>query len=227
MDRWRIRLRCLRGRRPVRGRCSGRGYVLLTLAVAVGLSLTAIRSVRARLRPMLEAAAQVQIHDQVTSAIQDAVLTDLEARSVTYGDLVTLQKDDSGGIAAITAQAAAMGRLQTELGRTVLTAVQGVRTSSLAVPVGSLLDSDLLWAKGPAVQVRALWVGTVETSFDSQFVSAGINQTCHRIWLNVHVPIKVLLPGGPLETTVETRILAAETVIVGQVPDTVLNWERN
>ena len=179
------------------------------------------------LRPMLEAAAQVQIHDQVTSAIQDAVLTDLEARSVTYGDLVTLQKDDSGGIAAITAQATAMGRLQTELGRTVLTAVQGVRTSSLAVPVGSLLDSDLLWAKGPAVQVRALWVGTVETSFDSQFVSAGINQTCHRIWLNVHVPIKVLLPGGPLETTVETRILAAETVIVGQVPDTVLNWERN
>ena len=93
--------------------------------------------------------------------------------------------------------------------------------------MGSLLDSDLLWAKGPAVQVRALWVGTVETSFDSQFVSAGINQTCHRIWLNVHVPIKVLLPGGPLETTVETRILAAETVIVGQVPDTVLNWERN
>ena len=196
MGRWWIRLRCLRRRRPVRGRCSGRGYVLLTLAVAVGLSLTAIR-------PMLEAAAQVQIHDQVTSAIQDAVLTDLEARSVTYGDLVTLQKDDSGGIAAITAQAAAMGRLQTELGRTVLTAVQGVRTSSLAVPVGSLLDSDLLWAKGPAVQVRALWVGTVETSFDSQFVSAGINQTCHRIWLNVHVPIKVLLPGGPLETTGE------------------------
>ena len=106
MGRWWIGLRCLRGRRPVRGRCSGRGYVLLTLAVAVGLSLTAIRSVRARLRPMLEAAAQVQIHDQVTSAIQDAVLTDLEARSVTYGDLVTLQKDDSGGIAAITAQAA-------------------------------------------------------------------------------------------------------------------------
>ena len=36
---------------------------------------------------------------------------------MTYGDLVTLQKDDSGGIAAITAQAAAMGRLQTEFGR--------------------------------------------------------------------------------------------------------------
>ena len=106
--------------------------------------------------------------------------------------------------------------------------MQGVRTSSLAVPVGSLPDSNLLWAKGPAVQVRALWVGTVETSFDSQFVSAGINPDLPPgIWLNVHVPIKVLLPGGPLETTVETRILAAETVIVGQVPDTVLNWERN
>ena len=223
MGRWWIRLRC----RPVRGRCSGRGYALLTLAVAVGLSLTVIRSVRARLRPMLEAAAQVQIHDQVTSAIQDAVLSELETRGVTYGDLVTLQKDDSGGIAAITAQTAAMSRLQNELGRTVLTAVQGVRVSSLAVPVGSLLDSDLLWTRGPAVQVRALWVGTVETGFESQFDSAGINQTCHRVWLNIHVPVTVLLPGGPLETTVETRILAAETVIVGQVPDTVLNWNRN
>ena len=65
-------------------------------------------------------------------------------------------------------------------------------------------------------------VGTVEASFDSEFDSAGVNQPRHRIWLELQVPVQVMLPGGMLETTVVTRLLAAETIIVGQVPDAYL-----
>ena len=65
-------------------------------------------------------------------------------------------------------------------------------------------------------------VGTVRAEFDSQFTSAGVNQTLHRIWMEVTVPMTLLLPGGRVEVTVETRLCVAETVIIGQVPDTYL-----
>ena len=65
-------------------------------------------------------------------------------------------------------------------------------------------------------------IGTVQAEFDSQLTSAGVNQTLHRIWLEVSVPMDLLLPGGEVETALHTRLCVAETVIVGQVPDTYL-----
>ena len=90
------------------------------------------------------------------------------------------------------------------------------------MPLGSLFDLEPLWAKGPALRARAMTVGTVRTEFESQFTSAGVNQTLHRIWMEVSVPMKLLLPGGEVETTLHTRLCVAETVIVGKVPDTYL-----
>ena len=78
-------------------------------------------------------------------------------------------------------------------------------------------------ARGPALRARALTVGTLSAEFESEFSSAGVNQTIHKIWLEVSVPMSVLLPGGGVEVTVQTRLAAAETVIVGQVPNTYLS----
>ena len=65
-------------------------------------------------------------------------------------------------------------------------------------------------------------VGTVSAEFRSDFSQAGVNQTLHRIELEVAVPVTLILPGGQTELTVETGLLVAETVIVGAVPDTYL-----
>ena len=67
--------------------------------------------------------------------------------------------------------------------------------------------------------------GTVSAEFDSQFSSAGLNQTIHRIWLRIEVPLRVVLPGGQIETMVSSDYCVAETVIVGQVPDTCLQLD--
>lgn len=94
--------------------------------------------------------------------------------------------------------------------------------SEIQVPLGSLFDLEPLWAKGPAIRARAMTVGTVRAEFDSQLTSAGVNQTLHRIWMEVDVPMTLLLPGGEVEVSVDTRLCVAETVIVGKVPDTYL-----
>ena len=62
--------------------------------------------------------------------------------------------------------------------------------------------------------------------FSSSFSEAGVNQTLHRIELELTVPMTLLLPGGPVETESVTRLCVAETVIVGRVPDAYLQMER-
>ena len=65
-------------------------------------------------------------------------------------------------------------------------------------------------------------VGTVQAEFESEFSEAGVNQTRHRIWLHLSIPATVLLAGSAIEVPLDTELCVAETVIVGQVPNTYL-----
>ena len=166
------------------------------------------------------AAAQAQ--NTMTAVVENAVTADLAARQVSYADFVTIQRDEGGGITALTTDMARMNLLRAELIASILEALEGVDVSEIQVPLGSLFDLEPLWAKGPAIRARAMIVGTVRAEFDSQLTSAGVNQTLHRIWMEVDVPMTLLLPGGEVEVSVDTRLCVAETVIVGKVPDTYL-----
>ena len=71
--------------------------------------------------------------------------------------------------------------------------------------------------------MHGLVAGTVTADLHSEFLSAGINQTLHRLVLNVDVPLSILLPGSRGNTVAKVTVCVAETVIVGRVPDTYLN----
>ena len=196
---------------------------LVTLAAALLVAWGTIQVLEWRLRPAVAEIARTQIQNTITAAIEQAVAQDLAQRNVSYGDLVAIERDGSGSITALSTRTAQMNLLRGELMEAILAALEGVDVSVIQIPLGSLLDFEPFWARGPAIQVRAMTVGTVSAEFDSEFSSAGVNQTLHRLWLDAAVPVTVLLPGGWLEVAVQTRLPLAETVIVGQVPDTYLS----
>lgn len=195
---------------------------LLTLAIALLVAGTVIALLESKLRPVVAEVAAAQAQNAMTAVVEGAVTADLAARQVSYADFVTIQRDEGGAITALTTDMARMNLLRSELTAAVLEALEGVDVSDVQVPLGSLFDLEPLWAKGPALKAKAMTVGTVRAEFDSQFTSAGVNQTLHRIWLEVDVPMTLLLPGGEVEASLHTRLCVAETVIVGKVPDTYL-----
>lgn len=195
---------------------------LITLAVALIVAASVIALLEAKLRPVVAEVAAAQAQNTMTAVVENAVTADLAARQVSYADFVTIQRDEGGAITALTTDMARMNLLRAELVDAILEALEGVDVSEVAVPLGSLFDLEPLWAKGPAIKAKAMTVGTVRAEFDSQITSAGVNQTLHRIWMEVDVPMTLLLPGGPVETQLHTRLCVAETVIVGKVPDTYL-----
>lgn len=198
---------------------------LITLAVALIVAASIIALLEAKLRPVVAEIASAQAQNTITAVVENAVTADLAARQVSYADFVTIQRDEGGAITALTTDMARMNQLRAELVDAILEALDGVDVSEVAVPLGSLFDLEPLWAKGPAIKARAMTVGTVRAEFDSQLTSAGVNQTLHRVWMEVDVPMTLLLPGGEVEVAVDTRLCVAETVIVGKVPDTYLQLE--
>lgn len=195
---------------------------LLTLAVALLVAGAIITLLENKLRPVVAEIAAAQVRNTMTAVVENAVTAGLAARQVSYADFVTIQRDEGGAITALTTDMARMNLLRTELTAAILEALEEVDISDVQVPLGSLFDLESLWAKGPALKARAMTVGAVRAEFDSQLTSAGVNQTLHRIWMEVDVPMTLLLPGGEVEVALDTRLCVAETVIVGQVPDTYL-----
>lgn len=192
---------------------------VLTWLVAAGVMLCAVRVTERALRPVLAAAARYQVRSQVTAAVEQWAARDLQERGVDYSDFVTITRNEAGEITALSADMARLNLLRAELSAHLLERLEDGQLE-LTIPVGSLLPLEPTWARGPELHLRALALGTASAEFESEFTSAGINQTRHRLWLELSVPVTVLLPGGGEELTVDSRLCVAETVIVGQVPQT-------
>ena len=192
---------------------------VLTWLVAAGVMLCAVRVTERALRPVLAAAARYQVRSQVTAAVEQWAARDLQERGVDYSDFVTITRNEAGEITALSADMARLNLLRAELSAHLLERLEDSQLE-MTIPVGSLLPIEPTWARGPELHLRALALGTASAEFESEFTSAGINQTRHRLWLELSVPVTVLLPGGGEELTVDSRLCVAETVIVGQVPQT-------
>ena len=200
---------------------------VVTLLVACALAFGVIRGLETRLRPVLEEAARAQVVNQMTGVLEHAALEALSQQEVEDAALVSIERNGDGAITALTTDMAKLNVLRTQIVDQVLRELEGVDVSAIRIPLGSVLDSDLIWARGPSVQARAMTVGTISAEFTSDFTAAGVNQTLYRLWLELSVPLTVMLPGGEVQAELNSRLCVAETVIVGSVPSTYLQMEAS
>ena len=83
----------------------------------------------------------------------------------------------------------------------------------------------MLSGRGPGVKIRISSIGNIETNLNSEFTSQGINQTLHRIYVDISCNVKVLTPFKDIERKITNKVLLAENVIVGNIPDTYYSLE--
>lgn len=204
-----------------RWRRYGRGYRIRWKAVLIiALFLGIIILLDGQLRPIIKSIATNEARIKSVDTINDAVLNELRENKVSYNDLVTVERNQSGEVLAITTNMVQMN----ELKATVIHSVQeqlGDGHKDIGVPLGTLLGNDFLHGRGPKVPLRVTLAGNVNADFKSSFESAGINQTKHQIYLNIHTSVYSFIPGFDTTTEVETNIPVAETIIVGEVPQVV------
>lgn len=199
---------------------SRRAVLRLMALLLVGGLLSLILLGMIRMRPLLESLATTRVSNTVNRIISEAVNEAIENGDISYEQLISLEKDSDGKIAAVHSNMAAFNRLQAQILDIILAKIDQVSARELSIPVGTLTGSALLAGRGPRISVRMESVGSSSARFENRFASAGINQTNHRIVLAVDVSVSILLPGYATATRVSTDVTVAETVIVGSVPQT-------
>ena len=172
--------------------------VLLFLAVSAVLAF--LLHAGAQMRPLLGSLASTRVSNAVNRIVYQAVNEAIDSGQIAYEQLVSYEKDNEGRITMVRSNMAAFNRLQSQILDLILGRIDQVSARELSIPVES--------------------VGSSSARFENQFESAGINQTKHRIVLRIDVYVSILLPGYSAVTQVSNEITVAETVIVGEVPDT-------
>ena len=210
---------------PMRGFYSYRHHVprrmlvrviLLVFAAAV-IVLTVIGG--GQMRAILTRLATTRVTSTVNRIVSETVNDAVENGTFQYDRMISFEKDNNGAITAVKSNMTEFNRLQAEILKEILGKVSEVSTKELAIPVGTLTGSSLLAGRGPAITVKMQSVGSSAAVLENEFTSAGINQTKHRILLRVDVSVSILLPGFVTATKVSNTVTVAETIIVGDVPD--------
>lgn len=201
-------------------RFTGRQRVLIWLTVIFALLLALAVAVVLHMKPVVVDLATARTSNAVNRIVVAAVNDAVDSGRIDYEQLVDFDKDAEGHVTALRSNMAAFNRLQASIADDILQRMAEVSSTDLAIPIGTLTGSPLLAGRGPCLRVRMQSVGTATARFDNQFSSAGINQTRHRIILDVDVHVSILLPGLTTYTKVSNEISVAETVIVGGVPET-------
>ena len=191
----------------------------------VGLLLLMIGSVvllQLRIAPTLRRIAENQVVNAASDAIFRAVARQLQTGSVDYSRIIGLEKDETGRIAALTTDMQQVAKLKSEVLAFLDEEISNMDDEALSVPVGSLLFPTFFAGRGFSIPVRVLALNSTNADFYSSIESVGINQSVQQIRIPFTVSLSFLTPVGISDTDVTSDVLAAQTILLGDVPESYL-----
>lgn len=198
-----------------------RAFFLWSLVFLMILT-AAFLSLRVKYRQIIIDLARTQVMNVTSDLTNDAIAKQMAQGSISYDRLVYFEKDLQGKITALKTNMGEVNRLKTDILNTINDEILALDTSDIGIPLGSIFLPELFSGKGTAIPVHILAIRNSEAAFDSDFSEAGINQTLHQLNMEVTVDVAVLVLGQTDSFTVESEVVIAETVIVGDVPQTFL-----
>ncbi len=164
-------------------------------------------------RSKVKALSQDAVNRAVFEVINDATV---------YDSLVNIMRNEEGDIVLITSNAIQINAMSREIVENAQKKLEGMGQKGVDIPIGTFTGLPIFVGHGPAVTIKLIPIGSINCTFTSTFVSAGINQTNHRIYLEVISNVNVILPTATKNLTTATQMLISENIIIGKVPDTYL-----
>ena len=197
---------------------------LLVLAV---LLLAVFLLLRDQYDRVIQSLAQTQITNTTSDLTNDAIAHQIASGDIRYDRIVYFEKDLDGRITALKTNMSEVNRLKTDILNIINDEILALDTSDIGIPVGSLFLPELFSGKGFTIPVHILSIRNSDANFASHFSQAGINQSLHQLIMEVSVDVAVLVLGETSSFTIASEVVVAETVIVGDVPQTYLQTGGN
>jgi len=199
--------------------------ILIFLSIIISLLILFIYMLDKIILSTLMVVADGEMRTRAIEVIDRNIL-DLYDKEFNYDDIMKIEKDGQGNINMIRADTIKLNSLAAKVSLESQNKLREMGAVGIKIPIGYISKNVILSNLGPSVKVRMQPIGSVKTNYISEFESAGINQTRHKIYLEVETSIKVIIATKSDEVQIKNTIPVAETIIVGKVPTTNLDFGK-
>lgn len=190
-------------------------YVNIITIIVVAL-LTVFFLIKT-ITPVFNNLCQSEAKATATKIVNDTIDDVME--NYTYTDLVVINKDNDGKINSIHADTATLNKIVSNIATNIQKNIDSQENRDIYIRLGTFTGITLLSGRGPKVPIRISSIGNIDTNIKSEFESAGINQTIHRITLETKCEIQILTPFNTIVSSVEDKVILAENIVIGEIPE--------
>ena len=175
--------------------------------------------------PAVVALSQEKIRSIATQTISEVVGEVLTNGNYTYDDLVEVTYSSENKISQISTNSTQVNLLVREVTAKVQERFDQLDSAQVVVNLGSFTGIPFLFGYAPEITLNLVPIGTVQTNFETKFLSAGINQTLHSLYFDVNAILGLILPGSTQNFDTNLQVLICESVIVGEIPSIYLQGQ--
>ena len=188
--------------------------MIITAFICIGVFIW----IKTVVEPNLEEVSQMRAEVLVSRAVNKA-LTEQFQKEGGQDELFIVKKNEEGKTEMVQADSMAINVLMTQLTANLQKSFKSMDEEPLEVPIGTLIGSKLFSQTGPSMDLKVVPTSVLSTDFKTEFESKAINQTKYKIYIILKCRVKVMAPFCSSTFNTSSTILLAETVILGEVPD--------
>lgn len=175
-----------------------------------------------RILPIVLNIGEVKIKSEAIKIMNEESVN-VYSENFKYDDIINIEKDADGNITMIRSDTVKQNYLASQVVLKCDERLSELEDLGVKIPLGYLTNNVMFYNMGPKITVKMQQVGNITTSYESEFQSAGINQTRHKIYLNLTTTMRVIVPFNSKEVEVNCQIPVSDTIIVGKIPETAIN----
>ena len=178
------------------------------------------------INPIVKEATWASIYSLSTSAVSDAVYDVIAEENLQYEDLVEISYDNNNEISLISIDTVLVNNLARRFYQVAQVYLDRMGDNGLDIAIGTFTGLPFLVGVGPTINIKLVQIGAMTSCFKSKFTSAGINQTNHSLYIELHASVSLVLPTYSSTVDSVTEFLVTESVIVGDVPEVYLGSDN-
>lgn len=154
----------------------------------------------------------------MTELFSETVNEKMNDMNLSYEKLMNITYSQNGEVQSLNTDVVTVNKLKNEVTAELSEKLSGEFEYAVELPIGSIINTEFLSGLGKSIEFNNIVTGDVKSEFRSEFETGGVNQTIHRLYIDI-IGDLLIIGGGeqePIELT--TSVLVGETVLVGNVP---------
>ena len=157
------------------------------------------------------------------NSANDAVVKILKEQEFDYNDIAILSKSKDDSIESLQIDTYKINYFKSAISNEISNIIAARERYTVSIPLGTFLSNTYTSGLGPDVNFKMQITTTAFVDFEHEFRASGINQVLHRVIVNININGSLIIAGYKKGISVNTSAIAAQTVIVGKVPENFTN----